>query len=592
MIKARRPNRFSRIPGFGGAYDGPPASLDLPHGDPVPQKPEGPIEAGVDGQRQQGTFGAVGYVAARLAEQEGRAPSRAGAVVHERIDRLKLQYQSREFIRNNALYQGMLKRARAYIVGRGFALTCRTSDPEWNRDTEQKYRSWWRLPEVTGTFSGRRVEAMVCEELLTCGELGVILTDERKPPREGLPERDQLQLVEAEQIMGREWINQGIDRDEMKRPIQYWVSPYQPNTGYPLYGSSVAYKPGQFLHVASFDRPSSGRAVPPCQSAFPMLHRINSVCDSEAIAWQMQARVCLVSNRASGLPMPGAVGAQKPGAPATAGDVTHAYQTVLRDALIFHGKPGDTISGMERTSPGSSFSESLTMFFRLLGLPLGLPLELILLDWTHSNYSQSRAVLEQAFTMFLDWQDLLVDLFHDRVFEWWLLRSIARGEIKDREDKLSHDWIRPTFPWIDQLAEAEGMGEKVDRGFASWGSVCKSLGQDQEDLREDLTLETIEAIQAAQTVEDATGVSVPWEPFAGKKPPSKPAEIEAETDAKPGEQGGSGDEDSTDKPDPKKKALKTPEAVAANTAERVKVRAALVEKFRARRVERERAKCA
>lgn len=580
----KKPKRFS---GDGGR-----GSLKLAHGDPLP--PERPIldrspEVGQQGQR--GTYTAIGYRAARIAEAEGRSPSRIGAVAHERIDRLKLQFQSREFIRDNGLYRGMLKRASAYIVGRGFILQCRSKSAKWNKDVEDAFTAWWKQPEITGQHSGRRLEGMVCDELLICGENGVLLTDDRTPPREGLPERDNLQIFEAEQIMGRDWTDQGIERDALGRPTKYWLSPYDAKNGTLLKDKCVAYSPKDFLYIASPERPSAKRAVPPCEAAFPMLHRINDVCDSEAIAWQMQSKVALISNRMSGPAVPGAATAvQRPGATAQAGDVTQSWITELPTALIFHGRPGETVTGMERTAPGGAFAETLTMFFRLLGLPLGLPLELILLDWTHSNYSQSRAVLEQAYTMFQSWQDLLVDHFHDRVFQWWLERAIGRGEIRERSDYLAHDWIRPTFPWLDQLAEAEAQGEKVDRGFGTFTGVAKSLGQDREALVDDLTLETIEAIAAAQKVTDATGVEVPWEPFAGKKPPSKPAELEAEKDAQAGDQGDEAPGDGESAPGDKKpeKKGKPDKKKAASFAARKPVRDAIVADLRERSKRRER----
>lgn len=492
-------------------------SLALPHGDQAPQRARRP-EIGISGLR--GTYTQVGYRSQRIAEREGRSPSRTGAVVHERVDRLKLQYQSREFVRNNGLYRGMLARARNYIVGRGFKLVAKSNSPAWNRLVEKAWSKWWKRPEITGQFSGPRLEGMVMDELLTCGETAIIPTD-----------RGLLQQIEAEQIIGKDWLKQGIDRDANGAPTQFWVSPYNPNSGAIMHGEATAYKPETFFYISAPERPSSNRAVPPCQAAFAMLHRINDVCDSEAIAWQMQARVALISNRASGLPVPAAVGSQSSRA-AVDGDVTQNWVTELDYALIFHGSPGDTVTGMERTAPGGAFSETLTMFFRLLGLPLGLPLELILLDWTHSNYSQSRAVLEQAFTTFLWWQDLVEDLFYTRVYEWWLLGAVARGEIRGRTDQLEHDWIRPSFPWIDQLAEAQAQGEKVDRGFTTFTNVCKSLNSEREDVLDDLKRETVEAIRAAQDVEEETGVAVPWEPFAGKKAPtgktSSPADAEEE----------------------------------------------------------------
>lgn len=506
------------------------SSLGLPHGDAVPpRRSRGPVDVEVN--RRRGAYTAVGYRAQRIAEREGRSPSRSGAIAHERVDRLKLQFQSREFVRTNGLYKGMLFRARSYIVGRGFQLNCRTKSSRWNRKTEKSFRAWWKNADVKGELSGARLEGLVCDELLTCGDLGAIPLETE--------DGDKIQVVEAEQIIGRKWLDQGVERDLLGRPIRFWVSPYDPNTGVPDTSRAQAHKPSTFFYVSAPERCSSSRSVPPCQSSFAMMHRISDVCDSEAIAWQMQARVALISNRQGNPVFANAVGSARDENRSSGDEDPSGNQfTELDYALIFHGEPGETVTGMERTAPGSAFTEALTMFLRLLGLPLGLPLELILLDWTNSNYSQSRAVLEQAYQTFCAWQDLLIDRFYDRVFEWWLRRRMADGTIEEREDALEHDWTPPTFPWIDQLNEAQAQGEKMDRGFTTHRAVCKSLNTEREDVVEDLKRETLEALAIVDEIEAETGVRVPWEPFAGKKAPINAAPAGATPPgAKPPEKG-------------------------------------------------------
>ena len=161
------------------------------------------------------------------------------------------------------------------------------------------------------------------------------------------------------------------------------------------------------------------------------------------------------------------------------------------------------------------------MFLRLLGLPLGLPLEIILLDWTKSNYSQSRAVLEQAYQVFIGWQKLLEDFFYVSILEWQISLWIEAGEIKERPDGLNHEWIKPSFPWIDQYKEALAQGEKIDRGFGTYAQVCKSLNMDRLDVLGIREQEIRDAIKRAKGIEEDTQVKVPWQLFAGFKVPKE-----------------------------------------------------------------------
>jgi len=257
--------------------------------------------------------------------------------------------------------------------------------------------------------------------------------------------------------------------------------------------------------------------VPAAQAAFPMLHRINDVCDSEAIAMQLLSRIAVSITRENAAEEAFTSSREDPNKTTeeTKGDLATRL-TELDYALLFHGDKGDEIKGIDRNIPGKDFGESVRMFLRLLGLPLGMPLECILLDWTKSNYSQSRAVLQQAFQMFLKWQNKMVGFFYDPLFEWRLSAWKDSGLI-GKSVKIKHDWIKHTFPWIDQLKEAQAYSTQVERGFITHGSVCKSLNTDRAEVIDQREREVRDAIARAQKIEEETKMKVSWKIFAGLK---------------------------------------------------------------------------
>ena len=456
-----------------------------------------------------GVYGSFGYRSARVAVTHGVSGSGGAGDRHAEYNRSRLIDQSRQFMRDNGIYRGMIDRATAYIVGNGFSLQARTKSKRFNADAEKLWRDFWRRPEVKNILSGRRVERMICREILTCGDTGVLKTD-----------RGLIQLIEAEQIRGRTSKDRdGLLKNDVGQPIAFWISPYS-DSGWITPIKSTRYDAADFLFITDPDRPSSTRGVPPCQSTFAMLHRINDVCDSEAIAWQLLARLAISVVREEGDARGYMESRADPdkSASQTEGDLATRL-TELDYALIFHGRPGEEIKGIERNIPGKNFSESLVMFMRLLGLPLGLPLEVILLDWTKSNYSQSRAVLEQAYQAFLAWQLLIEDFLHRPLYEWKLNKWVREGLLADRDDRYAHEWIRPTFPWIDQLKEAKAYAAKLDRGFATHAQVCKSLNVEREDVIEIRDREVRDAIKLAQSITADTGQPVPWQIFAGLEVP-------------------------------------------------------------------------
>ncbi len=470
---------------------------------------------------QHGYYGSLGYRSARIATREGRSYISYPGSSHDERDRKRLIAQSRDFMRNNAIYKGMIERAVAYIVGNGFELQVNTGTPSVDKKIEALWKAWFKKPEIRNLLSGGEVGRMICREVMVTGDTVALLTD-----------KSVIQLFEAEQLDGRNPYIDGIKKDDYGRPMKFNLCPWKSN--HIDTGKGQKIKAENVLYLVNPERPSQTRGVPASQASFPMLHRISDVCDSEAIAWQLLARLAVSITRQEGPELAQIESREDPNKKTDEleGDLATRL-TELDYALLFHGNPGEEVKGIERNIPGKNFGESLRMFLRLLGLPLGLPLEIILLDWTKSNYSQSRAVLQQAYQMFLFWQAKLADFFYSPLFEW-KVSAWQESELFGRRNKIKYDWIKQTFPWIDQLKEAQAYATQVEHAFITHGQVCKSLNTDRAEVVERREQEVREAIKKAQKIQEDTGVEVPWQIFAGLKVPTgkdeqeKPQEQEKE----------------------------------------------------------------
>ncbi|HUT11093.1 MAG TPA: phage portal protein [Thermoguttaceae bacterium] len=479
----------------------------------------------IDVVRQRGTYGwsGYGYRAVGTAADEGRVYLNYSGDKHLDQHRKKLIAQSRDFQRNNGIYTGMIERAVAYIVSNGFGLRVKTSSRQADRRIESLWRQWWLRPEVRGLLTGPQVARMACRELLAVGDFGAVKTDKAT-----------IRLIEAEQI-DHPKLTDGIDKNVYGTPTVYHVCPYS-SGGRVDTNKHKAVAAADFLFVVDPKRPSQTRGIPVLVSTFPMLHRINDVCDSEAVSWQLLARYAVAVLREEGPTLAfdeSAADTERAGAD-TAGDDTTTRVTELDYALIFHGQPGESVKGIERNIPGKDFPESIRMFLRLVGLPLGLPLEIILLDWTKSNYSQSRAVLEQAYETFQAYQDILEHQFFAPLLQWKLaawagdtkVGKRAGEELRtglSRDDTPVIEWIRPTFPWLDQLKEAQAQAAKLDRTLTTHAHVCKSLKLDREDVLSTREREVAEAIEIADRLSKQFDRPIPWEPFAGLAVATAPA---------------------------------------------------------------------
>jgi len=443
------------------------------------------------GVKQNGFYGMTGYQTASSMRKIDRSyPTSAAGVRHEAASRGIIVAQSREFVRNNLLYRGILQRCIDFMIGDGFHLAAKDEcvDALWDE--------WYPNAEITGRYKGNKLDRALAMEWLTTGE-GV-----------GLKIKGgHVQLIESEQVpQSTGMVPEGIITDDYGKPIAFKVAPYVNGR----LGRAKKVNARDVLFVCERERPSSLRGIPVLQQAFPMLHRINDVLDSEALAFQILSRVVLKHLSDTG---PLTKGTDNLTGDAATDDIT---VTELPFGLIFEGSLQDELTPMERNIPGKDFPQSIATFCRFLGLPLGLPLELVLLDWTKSNFSQMRGALLMCDKRFRGMQASIINDWHEPLFQWKRQQWIAEGLIADTPETKQHEWIPAPFPWVDPEKEAIAQGKIIELGLGSHNNACKARSVERARLLPQLDAETREAIAISKKIESETGVAVPWQHFAGR----------------------------------------------------------------------------
>jgi len=459
---------------------------------------------------KDGAYGSFGYESIKSIGRDRRAASSGNAVSHQRNDIRRLRDQARYFQRNNPIFKGMLTQACNFIVNDGFRVQPGSDDAEFNAEAEKLWIDYWvkGKPEVRKVLRGRRIEKQICSELLAVGDTGINKTN-----------RGLIQMIESEQICDarRGGLGDGINKNALGQPTSYNICTYNTD-GFLRDSTSIAIPAKDFLFLSDPDRPTAYRSVPPLQASFAMLHRINDTLDAEAIAYQMLSRIVAAVTRTDGAQT--AFGESEANE-LKEGDTDGQLSTRITDmdlAMLFHGEPGEEIKGIDRNIPGKDFPQTIRMFLRIMGIPLGMPLEIILLDVSDTNFSGMRSALELSFQSFRQWQDLIIEESLNPIYDWKILQWVREGKLKNPPpDMLKKAWARPSFPWIDQLKEAQAHGVKVDRGFCTYSETLKSLNLDYEVQIKEREKEILKAIEIAKRIEDETGVVVDWQTFAGMK---------------------------------------------------------------------------
>jgi len=414
-----------------------------------------------------------GYRSARTVRGDGRTVLQPGHPdMHLRYDLDTLRKASQCYFRDNGIYKATIRRVVDVMIGGGITLRARTRNKDVNRRLESLWREWWQSPEIRGMDDGDNFARMVMEQVFVDGDLGFI-----KDEATG-----RLQLIDGERITstkttrGSHRVEQGVEVDRLGRPVAYHVANYD-STGF-VQHNSIPIAAEDFIFLAARERVTQTRGAPVQACNFPMFHRINDVCDSEAIAWQVLSKLAVAITRKDAA----ALAAETATEDSTAGDANVAqYYHDIGDAIIFHGELGDEIKGIDRNIPGSTFSDSIKMFMRLLGLPLGLSLEFMLLIWSDTNYSSGRASVKQVQRACKPWFKLLWSAMRN-IYAWKVGQWIDAGRLSRRTDILDHEFHAEPYWLLDPHKEEDARSKRFANRVTSVTREVKDTGDDYADL--------------------------------------------------------------------------------------------------------------
>jgi len=264
----------------------------------------------------------------------------------------------------------------------------------------------------------------------------------------------------------------GIQIARSGKPTNYWVKGYKNSKTV-----SMSIDASDFIFLARMRRSSALRGEPVFSNVFPLFDQIDGYIDSSVVAARMAALFGLIVRGESKGPY------QTLPKKDDASGISRPIQG-LEPGMIRRMDSFSDIFQVKPEQPHQMFSEFTSQLIRFTGLSLGLPLELVMLDFSRSNYSNTRGVLLQTQRTHRKIQDWLIRNFLARLYKWRLRKWIESGEINsgDREDVYSHRWIPPGWSWIDPHKEMEGVALALDMGLTTRSDEAAKQGRDFEEM--------------------------------------------------------------------------------------------------------------
>lgn len=199
--------------------------------------------------------------------------------------------------------------------------------------------------------------------------------------------------------------------------------------------------------------------------------------------------------------------------------------------MMYTGYPGETVKGFTPTVPGAAHFDHARQVMEIIAVNLDLPLILFMLDASETNFSAWRGAMDQAKVAFQVFQRWYTSIFHRQIFLWKMRQWSTPGTplsnpllvgLRERGvDIFAHEWVHPSWPYIEPLTDASADLLEIRNGLSSprriqgrrgrdWDVVSSEIVSDFKQIAEKAIIAAQEIAEAYPELEDPPS----WREFA------------------------------------------------------------------------------
>lgn len=374
--------------------------------------------------------------------------------------------RARDLEENNAVANGLLSRLTDNVIASGMNFQARTADEGWNRECEALFTDWDDKADVRRLASFGELQRLMFRSSQCQGDMGCILLGDGS-----------LQVIEADSIatppekQSDTSVVDGVQLDRRGRPVRFYVADYDDNA-VPTY-TPVAAR--DFVFFTRRERANQTRGVSVFAQTAARFDQLDGYFEAVLTAAQVAAMHCaVVTGGDENLLGAGATTTDSKG---------NVRKDVPMEPGMFKFMPeSGSVTQMTPQQPSTGFDVAVETFQREMGLPVGLPLEILALNFSRTSYSSMRGALLQAYRSFRAQQRAFKVVVLRRIARWRISKWIKAGELTARDDAWSHEWIPDGWEWVDPQKEAVAHFLAKDMSAESGAEIVASRGGDWETV--------------------------------------------------------------------------------------------------------------
>jgi capsid protein len=349
--------------------------------------------------------------AGRLDRSWPRQMGITGQTLQDRYELRSMRDRSRHLDDTNPIAKGILNRLLDNVIGEGFALSGKTKSEQFNLEVDGRFEEWMEDADVRGLLSGREQLRRFYRGHECDGDGGLVLASFGGQPR--------LQNIQSDQIFQPDGTAQtptfvdGVEMDANGRPIQFHVLDC-PQGGIRKFTPVPAEN---FIFFPRFNRYGNNvvRGESAFNTSYTLFDQLDGYVDGVVVAARMATVFGLLIKEETASQQAGGLSSLGPQGPQTA-DQRLAVR--LENGMVKYMGTKGQVAQVQASQPMQQTPDFIAAILRLIGLPVDMPLELVLLDFSRVNYSSARAAFLQFYQAMIPKQQYFRTKVMSRIYRW------------------------------------------------------------------------------------------------------------------------------------------------------------------------------
>jgi len=442
-----------------------------------------------------------------IRRRTGLAPQGGSADYHYRTES---QYyndieKARDMDRNDSIVGQTIDRAVANEVQDGFSLDPQTGDKSLNDEIYARWIEFAEDPElcdISGEYTWHDYETHASRSQKLDGDCVILGIDS-----------GELQFIEAHEVQTKsrqESTFLGVTVGKHGRHERYWIMqdgdvPLDPKQE----SNPVDVRNGdgirQLFHVYNSKRMNQTRGVTALAPIFSLAGMFEDIQFAKLV--QQQVVSCFAVFREQAVVNGSNLPSKNPSYGESYSEVSPAgvrYIENIAPGMEIIGRPGEKLQGFSPSVPNAEYFAHVRLMLQMIGVNLGLPLCLVLMDGSETNFSGWRGAVDEARKGFRANQRNLVNRLHRPVYEWKLSQWIAEDSaLRNQADRLGsrfykHKWNAPRWQYIDPVGDAQGDQLRLQNGLTSPRRLHAERGAEWEELADEIVADMAYMITVAK----------------------------------------------------------------------------------------------